>query len=976
MSYKDTVFLPKTDFAMRGNLPQKEPEVLASWKNIYQTLRTQSEGRKKYIINFGPPYANGNLHIGHALTYILKDIVAKTYQMRGFDVPMIVGWDCHGLPIEWKVEEGFRAEGKKKEDVPPLEFRRMCREFAAKWLDIQREELKRLGIIADFDEPYSTMNFNTEGLIVEQLGHFLMDGSLYRGLRPVFWSVVEQTALADAEIEYKTVTSPSIYVAFPVQDHKNLYAIIWTTTPWTLPANRAIAYNPELEYVVVTVQSRHPRGSEDPFVESQSKQYIIAKRCVERFVEAIGINAAANKWILDSVTTRPLEDDLGTLKCHHPLYEDGYTFDVPLLPADHVTIDAGSGLVHTAPTHGEDDFALGKKFNLEMPDIIDDAGIYRANVPLFAGKHIFKVAPDMSAALTNRGALLSETKLEHSYPHSWRSKKPVIFRTTSQWFINIDNSGIRQKALAAIKDVNWFPKEGYNRIRSMIENRPDWCISRQRVWGTPITLFVHKETREVLRDAKVHARIVKSIKQHGGDFWFTEPNATFLGDAYNPDAYEKVKDVVDVWFDSGCVHEIVLKHRKGQQWPADLYLEGSDQHRGWFQSSLLESVGVYGKAPYKNVVTHGFVLDEKGYKMSKSLGNTVTPQDILKDYGADVLRLWISMVDYSEDVRIGKEILKRQEEIYRRFRNTLRYLLGALHEFKMDDLLPFDQMPELEQYMLHQLHQLCTLHTQCIDQFDIRRFYAELHNFCSSKLSSFYFDIRKDSLYCDAQSDIRRRATQTMMHYLFNFIVRLLAPVLSFTAEEAWSVYVGAADAVILGKDEVHDRGPISSHATGSSDSNLEHRNSNKINGSSVADFVLAENDRGSIHTQQFLTPDPLWQNDALDKKWEDIKVVRSAITNALEQARAEKKIGASLEAHVHVYSATLPCPTDLLNELCITSGLEHHEDTPPAEATVDGMYAIKIELAKGHKCERCWKTLEEVTPVHPLCKRCGAALG
>lgn len=903
---------------MRGNLPQKEPEILTTWGNIYQTIRTQSEGRKKFIINFGPPYANGNLHIGHALSYVLKDILAKTYQMKGFDVPMIVGWDCHGLPIEWKVEEAFRSEGKKKEDIPPLEFRRMCREFAGKWLNIQREELKRLGIIADFDEPYATMDFNTEGLIVEQLGHFLMNGSLYRGLRPVFWSVVEQTALADAEIEYKNVTSPSIYVAFPVQEHANLYAVIWTTTPWTLPANRAIAYNPELEYVTVS---------------DGEKKYIVARECASRFIEAL--QACHPRENGDPFTTsnsmdpRIREDDsitgdLSQLKCHHPLYQDGYIFDVPLLPADYVTIDAGSGLVHTAPTHGEDDFSLGKKFNLEMPDIIDDAGIYRANIPLFAGKHIFKVSPDMSAALTNRGALLFETKLAHSYPHSWRSKKPVIFRTTSQWFINIDDSGIRQKALDAIKDVNWFPKEGYNRIRSMVENRPDWCVSRQRVWGTPITLFVHKETREVLRDAKVHARVVELIKQHGGDFWFTEPNATFLGDAYNPEAYEKVKDVVDVWFDSGCVHEIVLKHRTGQQWPADLYLEGSDQHRGWFQSSLLESIGVYGKAPYKNVVTHGFVLDEKGYKMSKSLNNTVTPQDVIKDYGADVLRLWISMVDYSEDVRIGKEILKRQEEIYRRFRNTLRYLLGALHEFKTDDLLPFDQMPELEQYMLHQLHQLCTLHQQCIDQFDIRRFYAELHNFCSSKLSSFYFDIRKDSLYCDASDNIRHRATRTMMHYLFNFIVRLLAPVLSFTAEEAWGIY--------------------------------------------------AEDD-GSIHLQQFLTPDSAWQNDALDKKWEGIKTVRSAVTNALEQARAEKKIGSSLEAHVYVYANALPCTPELLNELCITSNLEHRQTPPPQDSVVDGMYAIQVESAKGHKCERCWKTLEEATPAHPVCSRCDAAL-
>ena len=901
MSYKDTVFLPKTDFAMRGNLPQKEPEILQTWKNLYQTLRKQAKDRKKFIINFGPPYANGHLHMGHALSYVLKDIIAKTYQMNGCDVPMIVGWDCHGLPIEWKVEEEFRASGKRKEDIPIIEFRSQCREFARNWLDVQREELKRLGVIADFDEPYSTMDFHTEGLIVEQLGHFLLNGSLYRGLRPVLWSVVEQTALADNEIEYKDVTSPSIYVAFPVQGKPNLYAVIWTTTPWTLAANRAVAYNPELDYVIVTIED---------------KNYIVAKDCIERFQASLRVRE--NKGV------RPLAiGELGQLICHHPLYEDGYTFDVPLLPGEHVTIDAGSGLVHTAPTHGEDDFALGKKFNLEIPDIIDDAGIYRTGVPLFAGKHIFKVNPEVISALSARGNLVSESTIEHSYPHSWRSKKPVIYRTTSQWFINIDDSGIRKKALEAIKSVNWFPKESYNRICSMLENRPDWCISRQRVWGTPITLFVHKETREVLRDAKVHARIVELIKKHGGDYWFTEPNETFLGDSYNPNDYEKVKDVVDVWFDSGCVHEIVLKHRQGQQWPADLYLEGSDQHRGWFQSSLLESIGVYGQAPYKNVVTHGFVLDERGYKMSKSQGNTVSPQDILKDYGADILRLWIALVDYSEDVRIGKEILKRQEEIYRRFRNTLRYLLGAMHEFKDEDILPFEHMPELEQYILHHLHQLCDLHRQCIDQFDVRRFYAELHNFCANKLSSFYFDIRKDSLYCDAPTTLKHKATRTVMHYVFNFIVRLLAPVLSFTAEEAWQIYVG----------------------------------------------------KDSIHQQQFLTPNPKWENHKLDEKWENIKHVRSIITNALEQARAEKRIGSSLEAHVKIYAESLPCSPDVLNELCITSFLEHHQTKPPQEAIIDGSYAVLIEFAQGFKCERCWKKSEDVGPTHPLCKRCEGVL-
>ena len=668
VDYKNTVFLPKTDFAMKANLATREPEFLEQWNNIdlYATLRRQSKDRKKFILHFGPPYANGHIHIGHALTETLKDIVNKTYQMLGYDAPMVPGWDCHGLPIEWKIEESYRDAGLNKDDVDLLEFRAECRTFAAKWVDVQKEEFKRLGIIPDWKAPYSTMDFKTEARIIEQLGKFLLNGSLYQGQKPVMWSVVEKTALAEAEVEYNDHTSDSIYVAFPITKTplpilKNCAAVIWTTTPWTLPGNRAIAYGDDIEYSVLKM-------------DKHQNPVLIATDLVTDFLSQLEIETYELLGTLKGNT-------LSGVVCAHPLHGHGYDFPVPFLPGDHVTTEAGTGLVHTAPGHGLEDFELGEKFDIEVPLTVGDDGRYYDSVPEFAGVHIFKANPKVIEAIEKKGLLLHTTKIIHSYPHSWRSKAPLIYRTTAQWFISMDKSDLRSNALKAIEQVSWVPTQGKNRIRSMDESRPDWCLSRQRAWGTPMTLFIHKQTREVLRDAEVHARIVDAVAIEGGDTWYTSEASRFLGSKYNADDYEKVTDILDVWFDSGCSHEFVLKDREELTWPADLYLEGSDQHRGWFQTSLLEACGTIGEAPYRQVLTHGFTLDEKGHKMSKSQGNTVAPTTVINSLGADILRLWVVSVDYTEDHRIGNEILKYQEDIYRRFRNTLRYLLGALEGF-------------------------------------------------------------------------------------------------------------------------------------------------------------------------------------------------------------------------------------------------------------------------------------------------------
>lgn len=921
MDYRNTVFLPKTDFPMKANLANREPELMSYWQEIdlYKKLREQSKGKKKFILHFGPPYANGHIHIGHALTEILKDVVNKTFQMLGYDAPMVPGWDCHGLPIEWKIEEKYRAKGLDKDTVDVLEFREECRSFAAQWIDIQREEFQRLGIIADWKNPYSTMDFLTEARIVEQLGIFLLNGSLYRGLKPVLWSVVEKTALAEAEVEYHDHTSDSVYLAFPIQSTpirqlNGAFAVIWTTTPWTLPGNRAIAYGPEFDYVVVDIKS-------------MGKKLLIAKDLLSAFQAQAGFEDCE---VLATLKSSELK---GTI-CSHPFKGSGYDFDVPLLPGEHVTVETGTGLVHTAPGHGLEDFAVGKEFGIEVPKTVQGDGFYYPHIPLFAGQHIFKVNPSVMKELSDRGCLLHSEKIVHSYPHSWRSKAPLIYRTTAQWFVSMEKNDLRKKALSAIEQVEWFPSQGQNRIRSMVQDRPDWCLSRQRAWGTPITIFVHKETGEILRDANVHARIVEAIALEGADAWYTSEATRFLGDDYNAEHYEKVTDILDVWFDSGCTHSFVLKHREELSWPADVYLEGSDQHRGWFQSSLLESCETTGVSPYRQVITHGFVLDQKGYKMSKSQGNVVAPEKVVSTLGADLLRLWVASLDYSEDMRIGPDILKHQEDVYRRLRNTLRYLLGALAGFSESEKVDHSEMPSLERWVLHRLSELSELHQDCVKKYDFPAFYNALHTFCTVDLSAFYFDIRKDCLYCDEESSLKRRSARTVMNQVFICLTHWLAPVLSFTAEEAWLSYND-------GKDQ------------------------------------------GSIHLQTFPELPVAWCDVDLANHWDIIRDVRKVITGALEIERSAKTIGSSLQAQVAVYVTTeiaAEFKNIDLSELSITSDASLVIAQPPAGAfMLDEIkdVGVIVNPAVGEKCERCWKISPEVgvvdsAKIHPnLCTRC-----
>ncbi|HLD95109.1 MAG TPA: isoleucine--tRNA ligase [Alphaproteobacteria bacterium] len=916
MDYKSTVFLPQTSFSMKANLSQREPDFLNYWKDLdlYKKLRAKSKGKKKFILHFGPPYANGHIHIGHALNSILKDIIVKSYQMKGYDAPLVPGWDCHGLPIEWKIEEAYKEKGLDKEKVPMKEFRKECRDFAENWTAIQKEEFKRLGLIADFDNAYSTMAYETESKIAEQLSEFLLNGSLYRGLKPVMWSVVEKTALADAEVEYHDKTSDSIYVAFETKTSQHDFLqgasfVIWTTTPWTLPANRAIAYAENETYALL----------ED--LDTQ-KRFVVGEALVKDFAKAV------------EKTFKTLKTFEGKLLkgviASHPLKDHGYTFEVPLLPGDHVTLESGTGLVHTAPSHGLEDFALGKEYGLEVPETVLADGTYHPSVTKYAGLHIFKVNKTIIEDLKSSGNLLHNTQIRHSYPHSWRSKAPLIYRATAQWFISVDKNDLREKALNAIEEVNWFPPQGKNRIKAMVEQRPDWCISRQRAWGTPLCVFVNKLTGEALRDKAVQNRIVEAIAQEGADVWFEKDAGHFLKEDYDANDYEKVIDILDVWFDSGCTHAFTLTSHPDLSWPASLYLEGSDQHRGWFQASLLESCGTKGQAPFESVCTHGFVLDEKGFKMSKSLGNVVAPEKIISQMGADVLRLWVASVDYSDDVRIGKDVLKHQEDLYRRFRNTLRYLLGALSDFNQEELVSYEELPALEKWVLYRLQELSKAFDKALESFDVMSFYASLHTFCSSDLSAFYFDCRKDSLYCDDKDTLTRRSARTVMHYVFEYLTRWLAPVLSFTAEEAYTTRYGC--------------------------------------------------DGKSIHLEEFLTPDEVWANEKVFTFVEELRKVRRVITGALEVERAAKTIGSSLQAQVVVYvnSNWKQLLKDVdLSELCITSNAQVIIAQPPAGAFTleDEDIGVIVQLANGEKCDRCWKVLTEVETNqqegHKLCNRC-----
>jgi isoleucyl-tRNA synthetase len=935
VEYKKTVILPQTDFPMRAGLPKMEPTLLEQWQNddLYDTIRGISKGREKFVLHDGPPYANGHLHIGHALNKILKDVITRSQQMMGKDAVYVPGWDCHGLPIEWKIEEQYRAKGKNKDEVPIAEFRKECREFAQKWVDIQREEFKRLGVMGDWDNPYITMDYRAEAAIARELGKFLMNGSLYRGSKPVMWSVVEKTALAEAEIEYHDHTSKTIHVRFPVVTSSvtaldDASIVIWTTTPWTIPGNRAISYGEDIDYVVIEVTET----AEECWAKIGEKLAV----CGDLAEDMCKNGRILGHKVVGTFKGRDLEGSIAA----HPFRGQGYDFDVPLLAADYVTTDTGTGFVHTAPTHGPDDYVTGLKHGLEVPEMIDAEGKYYDHVPLFAGRFVYDANgkegdanETVIAKLIEDGALLSRGRMKHSYPHSWRSKAPIIYRTTPQWFISMSENGLRETALKAIDDTRFVPETGRNRLHSMIANRPDWCVSRQRAWGVPITVFVNKKTREPLRDQAVLDRVYQAFREEGADVWFTWDAQRFLGNDYNADDYEQVMDVLDVWFDSGSTHSFVLEERPDLKWPADLYLEGSDQHRGWFHSSLLESCGTRGRAPYDAVLTHGFVLDGKGYKMSKSLNNVVAPQDMIKKFGADILRLWVVSSDYHDDLRISDEIIQRHSDIYRRLRNTLRFLLGNLAGFDAAEKVADSELPELERWVLHRLSKLDDLVRETTDAFDFHQLFIELHNFCSQDLSAFFLDIRKDALYCDAPSSLRRRAARTVMDRVFDSLVRWLAPVLCFTADEAWRARYG--------------------------------------------------ND-SSVHAQTYNAVSDGWKNDELAAKWEKIRKLRRVVTGALEVERAEKRIGGSLDAAPKVYASAdyVEALNGLdLAEIAITSDIELIAgDAPEGAYRLDDVAGVGVVpgLAEGEKCERCWQILPEVGshPEHKtICHRCADAV-
>jgi len=942
VDYKETVFLPRSEFPMRAGLPKREPEILARWEEmkLFERLREDAAGREKFILHDGPPYANGYLHMGHALNKILKDVINRSQQMLGKDAHYVPGWDCHGLPIEWKVEESYREKGQDKDAVPPVEFRRECRDFAEHWIGVQTEEFKRLGVEGNWERPYTTMAFAAEAQIVREIGKFLLNGGLYRGAKPVLWSVAEKTALADAEVEYADHVSTTIWVRFPVvtaskPELEGASVVIWTTTPWTIPGNRAVAFHAKETYLVIEVT--------EPGEESRAQageRLVVAAPLLEQLLADCRITGHKKVARLNGA-------DLAGSVCAHPLRghadaKGGYDFDVPLHQGDFVTMKQGTGFVHINPGAGTDDYELGLKHGLEMPITVDDDGVFMPHVPVFAGKRVYTAEgkhgdadPAVTATLEEAGKLLARGKLKHSYPHSWRSKAPLIFRNTPQWFISMESNDLRDKALKAINDTRFVPAAGRQRLYSMIEQRPDWCVSRQRLWGVPLPIFVEKATGEPLRDEKVIERVAKAFEEEGGDAWFSSDPQRFLGNDYNADDYEQVTDVVEVWFDSGSTHAFVLEQRPELQWPASLYLEGSDQHRGWFHTSLLESCGTRGRAPYEAVLTHGFTLNEQGYKMSKSAGTGVSPQDVIAESGADILRLWVVASNYEEDVRIGPEILRYQVDAYRRLRNTLRYLIGNLAEFSPAERLPAEEMPELERWVLHRLSELDEVVRKGCADFDFHSIYQQLHNFCAVDLSAFYFDIRKDSLYCDRPDSPRRRACRTVLDLLFDHLTAWLAPILCFTAEEAW--------------------------------------------------WARGAGEEASVHLRRFPEVPASWRDEALAAKWAKVREVRRVVTGALEVERAEKRIGSSLQGHpvVHVTDSALREALDGVDlaEVAITSDLTLSTEAPPAGAfTVEEVAGVGVTVgsAEGGKCQRCWRILPEVgrfAAAPETCERCADAV-
>ncbi|GLQ38180.1 isoleucine--tRNA ligase [Rhizobium albus] len=975
MDYSTTLYLPQTEFPMRAGLPQKEPELVKRWQEmqLYRKLREAGAGRDKFVLHDGPPYANGNIHIGHALNKILKDVITRSFQMRGRDANYVPGWDCHGLPIEWKIEEQYRAKGLDKDKVPVNEFRQECRDFAAHWIAVQTEEFKRLGIEGDFDQPYTTMNFHAEARIAGELMKIAKSGQLYRGSKPIMWSVVERTALAEAEVEYQDYESDTVWVKFPIvqaaapartavdvgadghlkgpseaeiadraSDSSDLLGaaiVIWTTTPWTMPGNRAISYSSRVAYALYEVSA-----AENDFGPQPGDKVVFA----ETLAEDCAAKAKITLSKLRPVSAAELE---GTV-CAHPLkgFGGGYEFAVPLLAGDHVTDDAGTGFVHTAPGHGREDFDVWMDYARELeargisskiPFTVDDGGFYTADAPGFgpeAEGGAARVIDDKGKkgdankrvieALIAANNLFARGRLKHTYPHSWRSKKPVIFRNTPQWFVHMDKafedgSTLRTRAVTAIDQTRFVPGAGQNRLRAMIEDRPDWVLSRQRAWGVPIAIFADDQG-EILVDDEVNARILEAFEAEGADAWFAQgAKERFLGNDHDHDRWHLVKDILDVWFDSGSTHSFTLEDRPDLKWPADVYLEGSDQHRGWFHSSLLESCATRGRAPYDTVVTHGFTMDEKGEKMSKSKGNTVTPQEVMSQSGADILRLWVMTTDYGEDQRLGKAIIQTNIDAYRKLRNSIRWMLGTLAHDEGEDVALHD-MPELERLMLHRLTELDRVVRKGYDDFDFKRISRALIDFANVELSAFYFDIRKDALYCDAPSSLRRKASLHVIRQIFDCLVTWMAPMLPFTMEEAW-----------LSRDP----------------------------------------SKTSVHLEQFPRLAVDWENEVLAAKWKKIRTVRRVVTGALEVERREKRIGSSLEAAPVVYvddPALLNALDGLdFSEICITSGIELVAGKGPDDAfRLDDVASVAVvpREASGRKCARSWRITNDVgsDPAYP----------
>ena len=966
--YKDTVFLPKTSFPMKAGLPQKEPAIAARWQdqNLYRTMRDTRAGREKFILHDGPPYANGDMHIGHALNHILKDTVCRTQNLMGKDAPYVPGWDCHGLPIEWKVEEQYRKKKKNKDEVPAREFRAECRAYAQGWVDTQREQLKRLGIMGDWDNPYLTMDFQAEATIVAELMKFAEAGNLYRGSKPVMWSPVEKTALAEAEVEYEDLTdSPQIDVAFEITEAPNApelvgaHAVIWTTTPWTIPVNQALAYGADIEYQIVAIDGANWLLAEELVGDFLQRLAAANPEHVSRDWEGWKLAATENKKLIKG-------SDLAGAKARHPMHHLGgfYATPRPLLEGDFVTTDSGTGLVHMSPDHGEDDFALCKANGINPVFAVMDDGRYRDDWAWLGADDKDEDGKERRRSVINKpfnspegpicsdlraaGALLSASAdYEHSYPHSWRSKAKVIYRCTPQWFVPMDKpldeptqpadapkvalngkghakaipSTLRERALSEIERVDFVPPKGQNRIGSMVEGRPDWVLSRQRAWGVPITLFVRPDG-SYLQDAEVNARVVAAVMEEGVDAWEEARKAEFLGSGHNPEDYEMVTDILDVWFDSGCTHAFVLESGRWPdlQWPANLYLEGSDQHRGWFQSSLLQSCSTRGRAPYDQILTHGFTMDKQGRKMSKSEGNTIDPLKVMETTGADIIRLWALSVDFTEDHRIGDEILKGVGDQYRRLRNTFRYLLGALDGY-IGDMSDAGHIPELELYVLSLLSELDGKLRQAVEEYDFNTYTRLLVDFCNDDLSAFFFDIRKDALYCDGEDSDRRNAYRTVLDLLFHALVRYAAPVLVFTAEEVWLTRYP--------EDGEPDENGV----------------------------------RGSVHLLEWPSVPQVPTDRA---KWAQLRALRERVTEAIEPLRREKEIRSSNEAFVTVPASAVPegVSDEQLAELFITGTVTRGDGD-----------AVIVTKSTDHKCGRCWRLLPDVAEDGALCGRCDAVV-